>query len=293
MSAGSVLTILTLLANLKNTESEKKLISYFVITLGIVSLYKVYTIRSLMLLDNSSESVVTNWALIPASLFPFVFYIKVRWMRLTLLTVILAAVMLGNKRSGLIAIGLSTAMIGLYILLLRRRLIKLRYIFVLLIISFLIYLSYYLYSDLYLNSYLRIVNISEDGGSGRAYIWLEIIDFLGSASLENLILGGGSHYYHVAVNPNFSSAHNDFLELFLSYGIFGVIFYFLILIRLMYFVFVHIKARSELALFSISLFFMFVVMSNVSGVFIYHNIYIAFYIGFAILESNNRKKLIY
>lgn len=292
MSAGSFLTILALLANLKGNEAEKRLMSFFIMVLSILALYKIYSIRDLMLLNNSS-SLVTNLALVPASLFPFVFYIKKPWMRFTLLTVVLIAAMLGNKRSGLIGIGLSSAMIGLYIILFRREMINLRYIFILLISSFLIYLSYYLYSDIYLNSYLRIINISEDGGSGRIGIWSEIKHYLDLASGEKLFFGGGSNYYHVAINHNYSSPHNDFLELVLSYGIFGLSFYLFFLLRIIYFVFIHIKSRSELAIFSISLFFMFLVMSNVSGVFIYSTSYMAFFIAFAILESNQRKKFAY
>ena len=291
-SVGGILATLIVLVCLKNNERDRDVIAFFAVTLSLISLYKIYMVRSIVLLDSSGVNVVTNWALIPVGFFPFVFYIKQKWVRFGLLIVILVAVFLGNKRSGLIAILLSTSMIGLYLFLSRKYVIRFSHIVMFFLAISFVYLSYDLYSDFYLNSYLRIANINEDGGSGRKYIWFEIKQFLDTAYLEDLIFGGGANYYQVAVNPYMSSPHNDFLALVLSYGVFGAMFYFFVLIRMLYFVFVHIKEHNDLVFFSISLFFVFIVMSNVSGVFIYYTNCLSFFIGFAILESNHQKRVV-
>lgn len=293
LSVGGILATLNLLAIFRDTEKERKIITFFIMALSIISLYKIYTTRSLTVLAKYDDNIVTNWALVPAGLFPFIFYIKSQRIRIALLIVILVSVILGNKRSGLIAIVLSTVIIGLYVILLRRQLINFRYFITLLIISFLIFVSYYLYSDFYLNSYLRIMNISEDGGSGRVGIWLEIERFINVASWENLLFGGGANYYTVAVNPNISSPHNDFLAMFISYGIFGAIFYLFVLTRLIFFVAKNAVKRSELTIFSISFLILFIVMSNVSGVFSYYTNYFAFFVGFVILELNSRRSYLH
>lgn len=291
-SVGGILATLIVLLCLKNNERDRDLIAFFAVALSLISLYKIYIFRNIILSDGSGVNVVTNWALIPVGFFPFVFYIKQKWARFGLLIVILVAAFLGNKRSGLIAILISILMIGFYLFLSRKYVIKFSHIVMFFLSISLFFLSYVFYSDLYFNSYLRIANINEDGGSGRKYIWFEIKQFLDSAYLEDLIFGGGANYYQVAVNPYMSSPHNDFLALILSYGIFGAMFYFFVLLRMLYFVFIHIKERSNLVLFSISLFFVFIVMSNVSGVFIYYTNYFSLFIGFAILESNHQKRVV-
>lgn len=289
-NVGGVLATLIFLTLFRDSSKEKKLIILFSFVLATIALYQVYNTRNILVIEKSTDNVVTNWALVSAGLFPFVFYIKRTSVRFLLMSLIMAAILLGNKRSGLLAIGLSIASLVLYSLFYRREVFSIKYMFAIMVGVVILFLSFNFYSDLYLNSFGRLQNITDDGGSGRVGLWLEIWDFVTTSSWIDLFFGGGANYYNIAVNSYYSSPHNDFLELFLSYGFFGALFYFFVLFRLVYLSIYYGAKRNELAFFSISLLSVFVVMSNVSGVFIYYTNYLPIFIGFAVLEISKKTK---
>lgn len=80
--------------------------------------------------------------------------------------------------------------------------------------------------DIFLNNTLfgRFEKISEDKGSARSSIFEEIFNNYLDFNFFELIIGKGENI-SVLLNSEQLTAHNDYLEILVSYGIFGVILY--------------------------------------------------------------------
>lgn len=291
-SSGGALVTLTMIVSFKGSQKELNLIILFTLALSVTALYQVYSSRETLLLDNPDEFVVSNWALVFTSLIPFVFLIRKTWLQALLISIIFIGIFMGSKRSAILTLGFIFLVLFIYTLIFKRDNLKGWKIWILyLIATFFIIFFYNNFSELYLSAYDRFLQLNVDGGSGRSNIWLETIEYLNKTNLEFFIFGGGAKFYSLSINSLYSSTHNDLLELLVSYGLFGLLFYFSLLVRLIYLVFYHIKKNTSFVYFSLSLLISFFIMSNISGVFIYYSYYVSFFIAFAILEiiSKNNK----
>ena len=114
----------------------------------------------------------------------------------------------------------------------------------------------------------RILNIREDGGSGRDQVWATTWNMIKTSNSEHLIYGHG--YDGVLKNsPLGISAHNDFLEIMYNYGIVGFIPYLILHIQLMKQVFASIRVRNEYAAIIAFTYTIFFIMSMISIVILY------------------------
>ena len=73
----------------------------------------------------------------------------------------------------------------------------------------------------------RILNIQDDGGSGRDQVWRTTWSMISESNLEELLFGHGFNAV-LKLSPLALSAHNDFLEMLFNYGIIGFVPYLLL-----------------------------------------------------------------
>ena len=92
-----------------------------------------------------------------------------------------------------------------------------------------LYFIKYIDANYDVNSINRIMEISEDGGSGRIWRWKKILSEIGMSSVWGILFGHGFDSIYGLIGGR---AHNDFLEVFYNYGLFAVVFYIAFYIKL-------------------------------------------------------------
>ena len=90
----------------------------------------------------------------------------------------------------------------------------------------------------------RILNIQEDGGSGRDQVWATTWNMIKASDLQQLLFG---HGYNAVLkcSPLELSAHNDFLEMLFNYGIIGLVPYLVLHFQLIKQIFTGIKMHNK------------------------------------------------
>lgn len=114
----------------------------------------------------------------------------------------------------------------------------------------------------------RILNIREDGGSGRDQVWPTTWNMIKASDVQQLLFGHG----YLAVlrdSPLNLSAHNDFLEVLYNYGIVAFVPYVLLHIRLIQQVFASIRAKHGYAPILAFTYTIFLTLSMISIIILY------------------------
>lgn len=114
----------------------------------------------------------------------------------------------------------------------------------------------------------RILNIREDGGSGRDQVWPTTWNMIKASDVQQLLFGHG----YLAVlrdSPLKLSAHNDFLEVLYNYGIVAFVPYVLLHIRLIQQVFASIRAKHGYAPILAFTYTIFLSLSMISIIILY------------------------
>ena len=114
----------------------------------------------------------------------------------------------------------------------------------------------------------RILNIREDGGSGRDQVWPTTWNMIKASDVQQLLFGHG----YLAVlrdSPLKLSAHNDFLEVLYNYGIVAFVPYVLLHIRLIQQVFASIRAKHGYAPILAFTYTIFLTLSMISIIILY------------------------
>ena len=114
----------------------------------------------------------------------------------------------------------------------------------------------------------RFENISDDEGSGRLGIYMEVIDKIQKSDFLPFIFGHGRLAVEKATAYEMP-AHNDFLEMFYDYGVFMFVFYCVYHICLIVNVLRLIRAKSVYAPVMTMSYVSFFIFSMVSHVFLY------------------------
>lgn len=117
-----------------------------------------------------------------------------------------------------------------------------KYTFICIIIGVAMYL---IIQKMNTNVFERIMNISEDEGSGRIDIWESVIEGFKESPLLKKLFGHG--YHSVAIlRGRGQLAHNDFLEILYDYGVIGLSFAVLFVLKLLRRLIWLWKAKSSL-----------------------------------------------
>jgi len=134
----------------------------------------------------------------------------------------------------------------------------------------------------------RMDNIGETGGSGRLEVYKGYIDFISNDTLAHYLFGHG-WWGSIRDSRVDATCHNDFLECFIDFGIFGFIAYAHLLVALFKRCMKMIKARHEYAAAMAASMAMFFVNSMVSHILIYpkFSMIFALFWGFIISSTRN------
>ena len=114
----------------------------------------------------------------------------------------------------------------------------------------------------------RILNIQEDGGSGRNLVWITTWDMICNSTPEQLIFGHGINAV-LKNSPLRLSAHNDFLEVLYNYGVICFIPYIFLHTRLIQQIFASIRIRDDRASIMAFTYTILIILSMISHVITY------------------------
>lgn len=204
--------------------ADKFWLRVFGVLFFLVSLYGVYNAASLV--NASSEITLlsvrrqTNMGYFVLAALPVAFLYKNRLTRLLFLIVASLFVYLSLKRSLFLVVLCVLPLFFIFsekrgrVFVSRKNVMCLSIITVLLVVF--VGAQVYL-NDIYLVS--RFQNSLDDGGSGRSFIFADVIKRIDDFDLFSLCIGRGHNSYGLAGIA--SSAHNEMLEVFYSYGILG------------------------------------------------------------------------
>lgn len=114
----------------------------------------------------------------------------------------------------------------------------------------------------------RILNIREDGGSGRDQVWLTTWNMIKNSYGEQFVFGHGYNATEKQ-SPLGLSAHNDFLEMLFNYGVISFVFYVILHIQLIKQIFTEIRKRNKEASIMVFTYTIFFLLSMISHIIVY------------------------
>lgn len=217
-------------------------------------------------------------------LLPTLLFTPYKWLRYIALVITGAVLFSSFKRGGLIALVLGiVAYLFVKEVLIERKFNRLVIFIITIVVLFLILI----YIDNTMGNVIseRILNIRDDGGSGRDLVWSTTWKMIKESYSEQLIFGHGFNAVFKD-SPLRLSAHNDFLEVLYNYGIVGFVPYIFLHIRLIKQVLAGIRDKNAHApnmAFTYSIFF---ILSMISHVIVYPWACIIA-IAWGILSTNN------
>ena len=210
-----------------NEEANSKLIGFVsssVVFYFVLNIYYRVFIRN-NLFSSSGETLV-YFAL---TLFPFVLANKKAPRRTWGMVLIGAGVLLSGKRTALVAYCL--AVLAYYYVKFRddkeKRAKVIRNAILAVICFILIYQVIVVYTGNDLVA--KLLNTTQDGGSGRDRVYETVLEKFNESSWTDKLFGVGfngvRYCYNIQISESIVSAHNDFLEALVDYGVFGLVLY--------------------------------------------------------------------
>lgn len=176
--------------------------------------------------DDEAGTMVAN-AYYVACLLPLALVYHPKKLSFIPILVAIIVILFSSKRTGLLAIG---AMSVIYYIGVRQPLRKTlgNMVAILVIILVASYAMTYFRTEFEVDTFSRMENLSEDGGSGRDARWRFFLTrFTQSSSTEMIFGHGAGSCYRIKGN-----AHNDFIQVLFEYGIFAVVLYILFYVKL-------------------------------------------------------------
>ncbi len=198
---------------------------------------------------------------------PTILFSPRKWIKYIAIAITGVVIISSFKRGGLIALVLGViAYLFVKEVLFEHKVTKL-ILFVIIVITLFIVL---IYIDNAMGNIIsqRILNIQEDGGSGRDQVWATTWTMIRRSSPEHLIFG---HGYNAVLNdsPLGLSAHNDFLEVLYNYGIVCFVPYIFLYLRLIQQIFAAIKLEDHRSFIMAFTCVVFILISMISHVIVY------------------------
>lgn len=270
-----------------STNQTSKGIIKLVIPLVFVSIgyFSIINQRSISILVSSEEAANTSYYFLAC--LPFMLLGKNKVIRVVSILVVLYAVVTSFKRGGLIALAFGVALYYFVLLRSSNSRHKMGLFLLSIIILALFALAFFQFNDLSGNILgERIINTSIDGGSERNLLYPLVIEKIRESSALQFLLGHGWDSVSRA-RIGYVSAHNDYLQLLYDLGAISLILYIAFLIKLFKKGLALIKNHSPLApAFACSL-GIFIVLSLVSHILLYSNLFLLFTAFWGIIDSQN------
>ena len=247
--------------------------NFFIATIvGFIILFFLYRFSSAY----SSYGGPLHASYYIAFLLPIILFHKNQRIAILILAAAFLSAVLSYKRGVLVALIVFAAFYGLKILMDRPS-----HKFVLIIVYLLAVVGFGYVSDRYVSSEVsymesRMGRILEDDGSGRIYIYTEVIREISSFSVQDWAFGRGVKATEDIMNLEGDSAHNDWLELLYDYGVIATLVWFFFIIRILLLSINRTVKRDIIGMALLGLLLIYLITSMVSHVFFYGYSYIMF-----------------
>lgn len=191
-------------------------LSLYIITLYLIIL-NLTTIFEVKIGDENSVTNLIYWSLCTL---PILLISKKRWITPIVIGITFIIVLLTGKRTATIAIALIILVYTINVMKNRFSIKTILGVIVLFIIF--IYLVNTYFQNTYIGVIERLSNISEDEGSGRIPLYIDVFKVMENNTFIDWLLGRG--YGSILITKH-SNAHNDALQMLFEYGIVGLIVY--------------------------------------------------------------------
>lgn len=266
-----------------------KLAYAFMIITGVYYIIWLLT-RSVFILSGTVNTVYY-----PLMLLPLVFTKRSKISVVLGVLILLVATLVSEKRTALIALVLALV-IPIIINPNSKRKSKLKRATLFLVVGLAVLALSYLFI-LYFESDIigRFMNLSNDGGSGRNHIYETVWHSIKNMNVRELFIGNGfngvaNDKIVMLIDSNifgfeYTSAHNDFLEIIYDYGIIGLLIYMFFLSQMVKNLFKLYVNRSRYFSMALSATILYFVVSTTSHLIIYPT-YIVFLLMFMSVASN-------
>lgn len=214
-----------------NPENENKIVTGFVILYLLVGAYSVYLSFYIGDFYWITGKLVSNLVFWPLCAFVFVPIVRKQLLQYLLLVPMIIFALLLAKRSAMIIITLEILFFSYFLLTSKKREMKRKYVFLYLIVVAFAFVEISSRMSSFTDSTLsRFETIEEDQGSGRIGIYQSFLSQIQYFSLGDLLYGRG----HGSIGEmGHSAVHNDALQLFIQYGLVGLLFYVALIIILL------------------------------------------------------------
>jgi len=240
-------------------------------------------------------SGTVNTVYYPLMLLPLVFTNRKKASVVLGVVLVLFATLISEKRTALIALVLALAIPIMVNPVSKRKSKIIRVIFFLIIGLAVALLAYLFVMYFEIDIVGRFLNLSNDGGSGRNHIYATVWKSIKSLDIGSLFIGNGFNGVAkdkivMLIDSNifgfeYTSAHNDFLEIIYDYGVIGLILYVVFLIQMIKTLFKLYINRSRYFSMALSATILYLVVSTSSHLIIYPT-YIVFLLMFMSVASN-------
>ena len=240
-------------------------------------------------------SGTVNTVYYPLMLLPLVFTKRSKMSAVLGVLLLLFATLISEKRTALIAIVLALV-IPIIINPNSKRKSKFKRAILFLLVGLAVFALAYLFI-LYFEIDIidRFMNLSNDGGSGRNHIYATVWRSIKNLGIRDLFIGNGfngvaNDKIVMLIDSNifgfeYTSAHNDFLEIIYDYGIIGLLLYVFFLAQMVKVLFKLYINRSRYFSMALSATILYLVVSTSSHLIIYPT-YIVFLLMFMSVASN-------
>jgi hypothetical protein len=271
----------------KNIDKIQKLNT--IITIASI-LYALIFIFNLEKSKTDFNWTFVNYCYYSLMAIPFVLTIKNKIFKFTAVSSILLACLYSQKRTAIIAI---IAALFLYFFFSKKNIKTVTpKIIILFVITF---FTVYFYNDIVnflgIDVLRRFALIESDAGSGRLKIWKYVGDIISQMSIITFLFGSGYNALIEVFNKGIS-AHNDFIEIFLDYGLIGLIFYVNFIWYIIKSIWFSFKINSKYKVQFLISFVLFFIMSLTSHMIIYptYFIFLVMFWSFVISQIKNIRK---
>lgn len=213
-----------------------------------------------MINDGYASSNFVYW---PMCCMPFLFLIDNKYIKYSLLLILVVCIAISQKRAPMFAVVISL----LPFVLSETKNIKISYV---LIAAAGIFCAIYFLGDYFNYLFYRVGQISEDEGSGRIPIWNDVINYIKDLDIASWVVGRG---YGSIKETRHTNAHNDMLQMIYEYGIVGAIFYIRLLVLTLKRTLTLKKTKSTYFMGYFSCFCIMLVMGGVSNMVVFNSFF--------------------
>ncbi len=270
------------------------LIVYSLTAIAILLVFQYSVMYSATL---SFSTMIRNNAAYAIVVFsPYILCNKNKVVAIILAFIVLATVAFSAKRGGTLGVALSI-MVYLIVLLKTKKMKKMKKMKNLIFamsLFMVVLLSIYAAYEFLLNNgqfFDRMDNLENEADNGRLEIINNTISMFMNSDIAGQLFG---HGFNATIRDSVYSfsAHNDYVEILYDFGIIGIILYIIFTIQLFKLGAKMIRQKHQYAPAFAGSFFLFLILSNVSHIFLYPHISIPMYSFFGFISMESSKKYI-